>query len=66
MTAAARLAALDSLPADELCQLAESALTALVNVMNQETTLLRAGLAQMTGAEQGGFLVHHIDQRGER
>lgn len=43
MTAAARLAALDNLPAAELCQLAETALAALVNVMNQETTLLRAG-----------------------
>lgn len=43
MTAAARLAALDSLPADELCQMAEVALAALVNVMNEETTLLRAG-----------------------
>ena len=43
MTAAARLAALDSLPADELCRMAEGALAALVDVMNQETTLLRAG-----------------------
>jgi hypothetical protein len=43
MTAAARLAALDSLPADELCRMAEIALAALVDVMNQETTLLRAG-----------------------
>ncbi|MET3924872.1 hypothetical protein [Devosia sp. 2618] len=43
MTAASRLAALDSLPADELCQMAEIALAALVDVMNQETTLLRAG-----------------------
>ena len=43
MTAAARLAALDSLPADDLCRMAEIALTALVDVMNQETTLLRAG-----------------------
>ncbi|WEK05536.1 MAG: flagellar protein FlgN [Candidatus Devosia phytovorans] len=43
MTAAARLAALDNLPADELCQMAEVALAALVNVMNEETTLLRAG-----------------------
>src|SRR5215217_5403284 len=43
MTAAARLAALDNLPADELCQIAEVALAALVDVMNQETTLLRAG-----------------------
>lgn len=43
MTAAARIAALDTLPATELCARAESALTALVDVMNQETTLLRAG-----------------------
>lgn len=43
MTAAARLAALDNMPALQLCQLAETALGALVNVMNQETTLLRAG-----------------------
>jgi hypothetical protein len=43
MTAAARLAALDNLPANELCQMAEVALAALVDVMNQETTLLRAG-----------------------
>jgi Rod binding domain-containing protein len=38
MTAAARLAALDTLPAAELCARAETALTALVDVMNQETT----------------------------
>ena len=43
MTAAARLASLDSLPAAELCGHAEVALTALVDIMNQETTLLRAG-----------------------
>jgi hypothetical protein len=43
MTAAARLASLDSLPASELCGHAEAALTALVDIMNQETTLLRAG-----------------------
>lgn len=43
MTAAARLAALDALPAEELCTHAEQALAALVDVMNQETTLLRAG-----------------------
>jgi len=43
MTAAARIAALDSLPADELCTRAETTLAALVDVMNQETTLLRAG-----------------------
>jgi flagellar biosynthesis/type III secretory pathway chaperone len=43
MTAAARLAALDSLPAAQLCEMAEGALSALVDVMNQETVLLRAG-----------------------
>ncbi|KQX39855.1 hypothetical protein ASD04_04175 [Devosia sp. Root436] len=49
MTAAARLAALDSLPADELCRMAEIALAALVDVMNQETTLLRAGHMRRAG-----------------
>lgn len=43
MTAAARLAALDAMAAEELCRLAETALSALVDVTNQETTLLRAG-----------------------
>lgn len=44
MSAAAdRIASLDSLPAEELCNQAESALQALVTVMNEETTLLRAG-----------------------
>ena len=50
MTAAARLAALDSLPADELCRMAEVALSALVDVMNQETTLLRAGHMRQASA----------------
>lgn len=49
MTAAARLAALDSLHADELCRMAEIALSALVDVMNQETTLLRAGHMRQAG-----------------
>lgn len=43
MTAAARLAALDSLPAAELCGRAEETLAALIDVMNQETVLLRTG-----------------------
>ena len=44
MSAAAdRIASLDSLPAQELCNQAESALQALVTIMNEETTLLRAG-----------------------
>ena len=49
MTAAARLAALDSLPADELCLTVETALTALVDIMNQETVLLRAGRMRQAG-----------------
>lgn len=49
MTAAARLAALDALPAQELCTHAEQALSALVGVMNQETTLLRAGHLRQAG-----------------
>ncbi|MBJ3783909.1 hypothetical protein [Devosia sediminis] len=49
MTAAARLAALDALPAEELCIHAEQALSALVDVMNQETTLLRAGHMRQAG-----------------
>ena len=50
MTAAARLAARDSLAAEELCRNAEAALSALVDVMNQETTLLRAGHLRQAGA----------------
>ncbi|WP_127753470.1 MULTISPECIES: flagellar protein FlgN [unclassified Devosia] len=49
MTAAARLAARDALSAHELCRNAEAALTALVDVMNQETTLLRAGRLRDAG-----------------
>lgn len=43
MTAAQRLAALDSLPAIDLVAFAEGTLRALVEIMNNETTLLRAG-----------------------
>ena len=49
MTAAARLAALDALPAQELCTHAEQALSSLVDVMNQETMLLRAGHMRQAG-----------------
>ena len=50
MTSAAdRLAALDSLPAPELCALATDTLESLVVVLNQETTLLRAGHAKAAG-----------------
>lgn len=43
MTAAERLIALESLDAESLCSRAETALGALVEVMNRETTYLRAG-----------------------
>src|SRR5690348_16424137 len=49
MTAADRLAAIDTLPAAELCRRAISVLEALVTVMNEETTLLRAGRFRETG-----------------
>jgi flagellar biosynthesis/type III secretory pathway chaperone len=42
-TAAERLAAIDEIPAAELCQRALDTLNALVAIMNEETTLLRAG-----------------------
>jgi hypothetical protein len=41
--AAERLALLDDLPAEELCRQTSECLEALVSVMNEETTLLRAG-----------------------
>jgi len=43
MSAAERLAELDSLPGRELVGRVEATLNALVTIMNQETTLLRAG-----------------------
>jgi hypothetical protein len=43
MSAAQRLAALDDLPARDLIMYTEGTLRALVDIMNQETTLLRAG-----------------------
>lgn len=49
MNAAERLAALDALPASELCGLAMETLESLVVVLNQETTLLRAGRAKDAG-----------------
>ena len=49
MTAAQRLAALDELPARDLIAFTEGTLRALVDVMNQETTLLRTGLHREVG-----------------
>ncbi|HEX4298126.1 MAG TPA: hypothetical protein VHZ56_08890 [Devosia sp.] len=43
MTAAQRLAALDELPARDLIAFTDGTLSALVEIMNRETTLLRAG-----------------------
>lgn len=49
MNAAERIAALDTLPAADLCGIALSTLDRLVEVLNQETTLLRAGRAREAG-----------------
>lgn len=43
MSAAERIAALDDLPARDLVAFTEGTLRAFVDVMNRETTLLRAG-----------------------
>jgi hypothetical protein len=50
MTAAQRIAALDDLPARDLIAFTEGTLRALVEVMNRETTLLRAGRHREAGA----------------
>lgn len=49
MTAAERLAALEDLDAATICDRAETALAALVEIMNRETTLLRAGHMREAG-----------------
>lgn len=49
-TAQERLAAMDDLPATELCGRAADTLDELVTIMNQETTLLRAGRMREAGA----------------
>jgi hypothetical protein len=48
-TAAERLTALDDLPALELCLRAGTTLDALVSIMNEETTMLRAGRIREAG-----------------
>jgi hypothetical protein len=50
MTAAERLAAIDALPAGELCRRAMETLEAFIAIVNEETTLLRAGRAREAGA----------------
>ena len=55
MTSAQRISALDDLPARDLIAFTEGTLRALVEVMNSETTLLRAGRhneATTLGAEK--------------
>ena len=47
--AAKRIAAIDSIPAAELCTLALETLDRLVVVMNEETTLLRTGQTRRAG-----------------
>ncbi len=49
MSAAQRIAALDDLPARDLLAFTEGTLRALVDVMNQETTLLRTGRHREAG-----------------
>jgi hypothetical protein len=49
-TAAQRLAVIDEMPAAELCRRALETLDSLVTVMNEETTLLRAGHLKDVGA----------------
>lgn len=49
MTAAERLAALEELDAATLCARAETSLSGLVEIMNRETTLLRAGHMREAG-----------------
>jgi hypothetical protein len=49
-SAAQRLAVIDEMPAAQLCQRALETLDALVSVMNEETTLLRAGHLKDAGA----------------
>lgn len=54
MTAAQRIAAVDEMPAAELCTRALTTLEALVSVMNEETTLLRAGRTREASALTAG------------
>jgi len=48
-SAAERLKAIDTLPANDLCRIVLSTLDRLVGVLNQETVLLRAGRVREAG-----------------
>ncbi len=63
MSAAERIAALDDLPARDLIAFTEGTLRALVDVMNRETTLLRAGRhddAMSLGAEKTSLAQDYV------
>ena len=63
MSAAERLAALDDLPARDLIAFTEGTLRSLVQVMNQETTLLRAARhreAMDLGAEKARLAQDYV------
>jgi len=73
--AAGRIAAIDQTDAAELCDRAQTALDRLVGLMNEETTLLRAGhfrdlgplTAQKTQAAQDYVgLARAVQRQGER
>lgn len=74
-TAADRMATIDNLPATELCERADTLLSTLVDVMNRETTLLRAGHyndAQTLSAEKAQLaqdyvaIARAVQRQGER
>lgn len=74
-TAAQRLAAIDEMPAVALCRHARDVLDTLVNVMNEETTLLRRGRVKDAGpvssrktvlAQEYVGLLRAVQRRGER
>jgi hypothetical protein len=63
VTAAQRIAALDDLPASDLIAFTEGTLRALVDAMNQETNLLRAGRhreAAPLGAEKARLAQEYV------
>ncbi len=63
MTAAQRIAALDDLPARDLIAFTEATLRSLVEVMNSETVLLRAGRhreAATLGAQKTGLAQDYV------
>ena len=75
MTAAERLAAIDALPAPELCRRAMETLESFISIVNEETTLLRAGRTREAGtlsAEKTALaqdymgLVRSVQRQAER